>query len=96
MSEDQQLAHLPQLVELLNNIWFKHFVARCETEKQLAAEAICLYPLNDFATAMTALQCRGEYKAYDLCAREMQDTYDNLIAIVKEKENERDNRTTDE
>jgi hypothetical protein len=95
MSEDQQLQHLPQLAELLKNPWFKHFVARCETEKKLAAEAICLFPLNDFATAMTALQCRGEYKAYDMCIREMQESYDNLIEIVKEKENERDRRTTD-
>jgi hypothetical protein len=79
-------------VELLNNVWFKHFIARCETEKNLAAEAICLFPLNDFATAMTALQCRGEYKAYDSCIREMQETYDNLVQITKEKEHERDTR----
>lgn len=72
-------------------------MARCETEKKLAAEAICLFPLDSFATAMTALQCRGEYKAFDTVLREMRDTYDELIQIAKDKENgPRDDSNSDE
>jgi hypothetical protein len=96
MLEDQQLAHLPQLVELLNNPWFKHFQAMWEAEQRLVADAICLFPIKDFVTAITALECRGEYKTYGRCAKEPQETYDNLIQLVKEKENERDSRNTDE
>ena len=96
MLEDQQLAHLAQLPELLNNVWFKHFQARWEAEKELVADAICLFPIRDVSTVITALECRGEYKTYDRCIKEPQETYDNLIQLAKEKENERDTRTTDE
>jgi hypothetical protein len=90
MSEDQQLANLPELPELLNNIWFKHFQAVWEAEKGLVADAICLFPIKDFGTTITALECRGEYKTYDRCIREPEETYDRLVQLTKEKQNERD------
>src|SRR6266436_9034490 len=92
MSEDQQAANLPRLVELLNNIWFKHFVAVWTQERDRSREAVCLFPLRNIQDILISIQTRGDANTFDRCLKEPYETYNN---IVKEKEqNERTNSDT--
>jgi hypothetical protein len=91
----QQQATLALLAELLKNPWFKHFIAVWAVERDKARAAVCDFPLMDYRTTVTALQCRGEAVAYHEVVKLPYDTYNKLVEDIKEQERIRDERGTD-
>ncbi len=89
MSKDQQAANLPRLVELLDNIWFKHFVATWQEEKERTIIALIGFPISGLEGIVSMLQIRGAYNAYDQCIKQAYETYNNLVK--QKEENERTN-----
>jgi hypothetical protein len=74
------------LAELLNNEWFKHFIAVWMQERDKSRAAVCDFPIKDYATTVTALQTRGEAVAYGAVVNLPYDTYNSLVAEAQEKE----------
>src|SRR6266480_4054588 len=93
LPEQQQLALLPELIKLLDNVWFKHLTAWMLEARDRSRAAVCDFPLNELRNVLTALQTRGEAVAYDLCSNQAYETYDNLIQQVKEENERRDSPT---
>src|SRR6267142_3001008 len=94
LPEDQQLPLMSELVKLLDNVWFKHFVADMLLDRDRSRTAVCSFPLKDVATALTALQTRGEAVAYDVCSNKAYETYNNLTQQIKEQNERRDTGNT--
>lgn len=77
-------------MELLNNIWFKHFVATWTQEKRLAEQSLRTLPLNTLGNITAALQTRGDGNTFFRCANEAYTKHEELINKLKEQQDERD------
>lgn len=87
LSEASQLAHLAVLPELLDNVWFKHFVAVWMKERERARMAVVELPVT-IPTLPNLLQTRGEAAAYDEVINLPYQTYKDLIERKQEYERE--------
>lgn len=88
MPEAAQSNLLPQLSALLNNPWWKHFIAVWLQERERCRNAVCEFPVTDVAQLITMLQTRGSASSLDEVVRVVYEKYDELVEIVKESERE--------
>jgi hypothetical protein len=79
-------------VELLNNQWFKHFIAVWTQERDKARIAVCDFPIRDYATTVLAMQTRGEAVAFGAVVNLPYETYNDLVARIGEQERENERR----
>lgn len=86
LSEADQLAKLPLLSQLLDNPWFKHFVATWLSERERSRDAVCTFPVKDVAQLITMLQTRGEANAYDLVINLPYKEYARIVEEAQEHE----------
>ncbi len=93
LPEELQRHHLPQLVELLNNVWFKHLVATWQQEKDIATTAVCMLPVHSVGTAISLLEQRNILAVYTTCVNKPYDTYNELVNQKENKDNERTSDT---
>lgn len=84
LSEADQLAHLPQLSQLLDNPWFKHLIATWLAERDRCRIAVCTFPVVDTGQIVTMLQTRGEANAYDRVVNIPYEEYAKLVEETKE------------
>jgi len=85
LSEELQRHYLPQLAELLNNVWFKHLVATWQQEVDIATNAVCRLPVNSVGTAISLLQQRDVLAVYRDCVQKPYEIYNNLVTEKEEK-----------
>lgn len=86
LSEADQLSHLPQLSALLDNPWFKHFIATWLQDMESAREAVCSFPVKDMSQLITMIQTRGEANILNSIVNFPYTKYNELIEEVKENE----------
>lgn len=86
MSEAEQLNHLPQLSALLDNVWFKHFIASWLEARDTARDAVCTFPVKDMSQLITMLQTRGEANTFDIVVKQPYNTYTDLVSQKEENE----------
>lgn len=77
---------LPQLAQLLNNPWFRHFAIKWLQERQNRLEYTAALPVKDMATANLREQVYGEVRTLDGCAKEAYELYAALVEQSKQKE----------
>jgi hypothetical protein len=95
LSEELQRHHLPQLAELLNNVWFKHLIATWQQEVDIAVNAVCRLPVNSVGTAILLLQQRDVLAVYRDCVSKPYETYNQLVEQKENKDGNDDTRTDD-
>src|SRR5215813_15588941 len=86
LPEEHQLQHLPELSQLLDNVWFKHFMAVAFTERDKARTAVCEFPIGDIQQLLQMVQVRGEAAAYNRMYNEPYELYENLVLEAQENE----------
>lgn len=86
------MSHLAQLSQLLDNPWWKHFIAECVKERERTRNGVCDFPITNLAQMIMTLQIRGEATAYDNVTKLLYDKYNELVNLAKEQEAEQDTK----
>lgn len=88
ISEDLQESKLPQLVQLLENPWFLHFVTKWKNAADNCMLGVKNLQVGSFGIALTREQIIGESRAYDICADGPKELYDRLVEQIQRKQKE--------
>jgi len=91
LSQEQQEAELPKLVEFLSNPWFQHF-KQAQLDELERCMAVILSPEINPQNTTIREQIIGEARAYKICSE-----YPEIIHIrvTRQKERKQNEKTTD-
>ena len=86
------MSNLPLLSQLLDNVWFRHFIAECLKERERCRTAVCEFPITNISQLIATVEARGEANAYNNVVKLLYEKYDEIVNLVKEGQAVEDTR----